>query len=52
MLLDALNGSGLIWLYFVLEITLHWAPVSSLNVVFCLLSEIVAFQSLDLEPVQ
>ena len=47
---DVLNGSELIWLYFVLEITFHWAPVSSLNAVFCRLSIIVASQSLDLEP--
>ena len=44
---DGLNGFVLIWLYLSFERTLHWAPVSNLNVVFCLLSKIVAFQSLE-----
>ena len=44
---DGLNGFVLIWLYLSFEMTLHWTPMSNLNVVFYLLSKIVAFQTLE-----
>ena len=44
---DGFNGFVPILLYLSFEMTLHWTPVSNLNVVFCLLSKIVTFQSLE-----
>ena len=45
---DSLNGFVMIWLYLSFEITLHLAPVSNLNVIFCLLNKyVVAFHSFE-----